>query len=296
MDGGEAMRRRSELYAFEGTTKRMPLVVHDLSDDTPRRRAGPHGHDALEILYFSGGNGTQELMGQTWPVAPGDIALVPPGSLHDVSGVSDLTGWAIEFSQAALTGISGAERSLGMWRTSPLLSPFLDAETTPGVGLVRAPMRERGHWEHLLSRMSLESEGRAPGSEQVLGALIVVVLVEIARLVDGQGPDVIFQQEPAVTRTFAAIEAGFAESLTVADIAREVGLTPEHLTTLVRRRTGRPVGEWITERRMAEARLLLTTSDLSADQVARKVGFADASHFSRRFRQLHGSPPGAWRR
>ena len=47
---------------------------------------------------------------------------------------------------------------------------------------------------------------------------------------------------------------------------------------------------------MTEARRLLTGTDLPADVIARRVGFRDPTYFSRRFRQLHGAPPGAWRR
>ena len=35
---------------------------------------------------------------------------------------------------------------------------------------------------------------------------------------------------------------------------RALGYTPGHLTTVVRGRTGRPLLEWITERRMTEVR------------------------------------------
>jgi AraC family transcriptional regulator, transcriptional activator of pobA len=52
---------------------------------------------------------------------------------------------------------------------------------------------------------------------------------------------------------------------------------------------------WITERRMAEARSLLLSTDASAEQVAAAVGDADPACFNRRFRAVHGRSPGAWR-
>ncbi|EUA52605.1 helix-turn-helix domain protein [Mycobacterium xenopi 3993] len=47
------------------------------------------------------------------------------------------------------------------------------------------------------------------------------------------------------------------------------------MTTIVRRRTGRTVQEWIIERRMAEARSLLADTDLPVREVARRVGICD---------------------
>jgi AraC family transcriptional activator of pobA len=44
-----------------------------------------------------------------------------------------------------------------------------------------------------------------------------------------------------------------------------VSLSLGHLTTVVKRKTGRAVQEWIAERRMAQARRLLIETDLSVE-------------------------------
>ncbi|HEX2285899.1 MAG TPA: helix-turn-helix transcriptional regulator, partial [Mycobacterium sp.] len=86
-----------------------------------------------------------------------------------------------------------------------------------------------------------------------------------------------------------------AEPLSLRDVAREVGMTPGHLTTVVRRRTGRTVQDWIIERRMAESRRLLADTDLPVAEVARRVGISDPGYFSRLFRRTHGTSPRTWR-
>ncbi|SDS59763.1 AraC-type DNA-binding protein [Friedmanniella luteola] len=55
---------------------------------------------------------------------------------------------------------------------------------------------------------------------------------------------------------------------------------------------------WLTQRRLERAREQLTGagSGLSIAVVARRCGFADPSHFSRRFRQAFGVTPREWRR
>lgn len=52
------------------------------------------------------------------------------------------------------------------------------------------------------------------------------------------------------------------EPLSPREVADSIGMTPSRLTTVVHRRTGRTVGEWITERRLTEAGRLLTGTDL----------------------------------
>ncbi len=97
-------------------------------------------------------------------------------------------------------------------------------------------------------------------------------------------------------RVFARIEATFHEPVSAADVARALGYTPGHLTTVIRQRTGRPLLEWITERRLTEVRRLLRETDLPLDVVAARTGLRDAGYLVRRFRQRYGTTPQRWRR
>jgi AraC-like DNA-binding protein len=56
------------------------------------------------------------------------------------------------------------------------------------------------------------------------------------------------------------------------------------------------VQQWITERRMREARRLLADTDLTVAEIALRVGYSEAGYFVRRFRLGHGVPPATWRR
>jgi AraC-like DNA-binding protein len=78
-------------------------------------------------------------------------------------------------------------------------------------------------------------------------------------------------------------------------VADAVAVTPAHLTTTVRRKSGRTVQQWLTERRMIEARRLLAESTLSVAAIAGRVGFTDPGYFTRVFRRDHGLSPQAWR-
>ncbi|WP_246106412.1 helix-turn-helix transcriptional regulator [Pseudonocardia kunmingensis] len=62
------------------------------------------------------------------------------------------------------------------------------------------------------------------------------------------------------------------------------------------RKTGRTVQQWITERRMVEARRLLAETDLTVETVGARVGYRDPGYFARRFRRAHGTAPLEWRR
>lgn len=59
-----------------------------------------------------------------------------------------------------------------------------------------------------------------------------------------------------------------------------------------------PLGQWIVERRLEAARHDLANSrgrNQTIASIARRWGFADSTHFSRRFRQAYGMSPREWR-
>jgi len=108
--------------------------------------------------------------------------------------------------------------------------------------------------------------------------------------------DLRLKDEPLLAEVFTFIEERYRERVSLKDVARAVSLSPGHLTTVVRRKTGRPVQEWISERRMVEARHLLVETDLTVEEVGRRVGYGDAGYFVRSFRHSHGATPLSWRR
>jgi len=108
-------------------------------------------------------------------------------------------------------------------------------------------------------------------------------------------PQSIFPSSSQLSEVFDFIEANYHQSITLSDVAQAVGYSPAYLTNLVGNQTGKTLHCWIIERRMAEARSLLLETKQPVNQIATKVGYRDACHFSRHFRQLYGTTPQAWR-
>ena len=127
-------------------------------------------------------------------------------------------------------------------------------------------------------------------------ALLTLLLIDVTRIAaaDPAGPT--RQDDTLLASVFTIIDEEYGQPVALAGIAARVGLSPGHLTTVVRRRTGRTVQGWVTERRMSEARRLLVETDLPVHQIGQRVGIPDASYFIRCFRRAHGVTPRQWRR
>ncbi|MBW4559520.1 MAG: response regulator [Trichormus sp. ATA11-4-KO1] len=105
----------------------------------------------------------------------------------------------------------------------------------------------------------------------------------------------IFPAIPQLKEVFDYIEANYHRGITLSNVAEAVGYSPAYLTSRVAKKTGETVNGWIVKRRMAAARPLLRDTDQTIEQIATALGYQNACHFSRQFRQHHGLPPKIWR-
>ncbi len=97
--------------------------------------------------------------------------------------------------------------------------------------------------------------------------------------------------DPRVGFVCSLLERRYHEPLTVSQLAAEVRLTPRRLRMLFFRDLGVNVKELILELRLQAALKLLEEGFLRISEVAYKVGFENAAHFSRAFKQRFGSCP-----
>ncbi len=248
-----------------------------------------HAHDFLVLVYVEQGAGTFTVDGAKRSLRAGDVHAVPPGQVIGVSAVAELVrcrAWSVAFTPDAVPALAAV--SPLAWAHHPLLALF-----APDTGHGRVAEPDRARWSAWLTELAeeLADPGRL-GSSDVVAALLTRLLVATARLTPAaqRAPD------PLVERVFEQIETTFREPISATDVARALGYTPGHLTTVIRERTGRPLLEWITERRMTEVRRMLRDTDAPLDVIAARAGLRDATYLVRRFRGRYGITPERWRR
>ncbi|WP_432959311.1 AraC family transcriptional regulator [Micromonospora haikouensis] len=255
---------------------------------------GPHTHDFLVLFYASRANGTVLIDGRRWTVADGDLFVIAPGQVVSFGTPFEeatTEGWTVWFpTDVVRPGTPGAYSS---WQAHPLLFPF--ASGINRAQRLHIPSADRAGWGRRFAALDAELRARRDGHQEAALAHLTLLLVAAARLSTGVADQLRSADEPLLAAVFAAIEQRYHEPISLADVAAELALTAGHLTTVVRRRTGRTVQQWIAQRRMQQARLLLTETRLTVAAIGRRVGYPDTSYFIKRFRAEHGVTPTQWR-
>jgi AraC-like DNA-binding protein len=223
----------------------------------------------------------------------GVVYVVAPGSAVNPGQVPHRdSGTGIFFDPAALDG--DGRSPWPSWRRHPLLFPFVHGQPS-GLLQLTVPAARQAVWDKVIASIETELAAREEGYRQAALAHLTLLLIDVARLAVDVVGDLRRSGEPLLADVFTVIDRRLHEPLSLRDVAAELGMTPGHLTTVVRRRTGRTVQEWIIERRMAEARNLLSDTELPVAEIARRVGMSDPGYFSRQFRRIHGASPREWR-
>jgi AraC-like DNA-binding protein len=280
------------VYRHDHDPGRPPVAVvrvDDAAHDGWQPPGRPHAHDFLSLMYVESGRGSITVDGAERPLRPGEVHALSPGQVVGLTPAAELVecrAWSVAFTPDAVPAL--ATVSPLTWENHPLLALFAD-----GAGQGVVPEADHTTWAARFAELAEELDHpERLGARDAVAGLLTRILVAAARLAPAEphAPD------PLVERVFDQIEAQFREPVSAADVARALGYTPGHLTTIVRERTGRPLLEWITERRMTEVRRLLRETDLPLGVVASRTGLRDASYLVRRFRGRYGTTPERWRR
>jgi AraC-like DNA-binding protein len=236
-------------------------------------KTAPHSKDGTEIiagndvvLFVARGEGSYHANGRSSILRPNTLISAPAGTL------------ACELSDDREMYVIAVREPVTAPDDPNAFSPFLERHLTPSEG---------NRWrQRMMDYADRASAGRF-GVE------------DVRRLKNAVLPYV-WKREPHAAQStlqelFASIWTRLAQPLTLDGLARDVGYTANYLNDLTREHTGRALGSWIADMRMARARAALEITELSVAEIGVSCGYDDPAYFSRAFRRAHGVPPATWR-
>lgn len=92
------------------------------------------------------------------------------------------------------------------------------------------------------------------------------------------------------------IRRNYHMPLNISDIAAELGITREYFYTLFKNDTGKSPTQYLLDLRIEKACTMLRESDYPICLIAQHTGFSDNTYFSRKFHELVGVSPSAYRK
>jgi AraC-like DNA-binding protein len=210
----------------------------------------------------------------------GDLHVIPAGHEHGITAAHDVEMW----------GVAIAPSLLDAERHAALLAP-IERIARGALPRVAVPEERRAFVASLFTELASARPAPLVRNE----SLVVLLLAELAEHAPQSAVNDRASSGDLATRAVAFVAANALAPLSLDDVARALRSNRTHVADVVRQATGLSVGALITEVRLDEARRRLEETDELVEVIGERVGYADATHFSRMFKRRFGCAPRAWR-
>ncbi|MDF3837852.1 AraC family transcriptional regulator [Cupriavidus basilensis] len=289
-------------YTMAARAQRAYFGIHNQSNCLPN--PVPHRHEYFQIYVNTRGETMHYIGGAQRPIGPGTLSFVLPFLVHYIPNTADGVFHVINISKDYLLpslDLDVFELSEVPLARAPELAPFRFQHCLD----FRFDETETQYLHELCERMAQEAQ--QPSGEDTASHLLIrshlLNLIGMVwrsygdefRLCESQGK-VLQSYKPAVLRCIRYITQNLSQELILGDAAQASHVSATHLAHLLKNETGKTFLELVTERRIEQAKTLLVFTSDSAAEIGESTGFGEPAHFARRFRQIVGSTPTAYRR
>lgn len=253
------------------------LIYTGLLEDAPNWFNIQHSHDFCEILYVDGGAGEAILEGKKFRLAPGDLVVVNPGTLHEER--SD--------AKAPLRLIFLAIRDFAV---PGLPAGCLSQEKYRVLSCGEYRYKMDIYLRELLQETSSQIEFYQEISQGLVSALLVLVM----RLIRINPEDeAALSQECQKIKEY--LDQNFTSPITLDSLSETVYISKHYLSHLFKEQTGVSPIKYLTSKRMEKACELLSETELPVSEVSKAVGYENPLYFSQVFKRIYGISPVKYR-
>ncbi len=266
------MKINDYLYPYNNEARKLPVHLTGIGGSEYQyhiiRNEGYHWH---QILLSVTGNGLLKFDNTVVSIEEGDIFFLPAGYPHEYYTEND--SWDVRWM--AFDGYACAH----------LLSQFC----------MNAPIVIKKQEDCVLQKLygkmyTLQKTDRVYGDYYCSG-YIYACIIEFHRLMDTRENRLRNDRFRMLAPVLDYIDENFQRDFPLTVLAEIAGITPQHLCRVFKDTMNMRPNEYLTQRRLQEAKTLLQRNELPVSEIAIHSGFPDAGYFSTVFKKHEGLTP-----
>lgn len=244
-----------------------------------------HSHDIVEMAFVMSGTGRYRADGEVFSIREGDLLIFNPGVKHQALYCPDAEVHATEF----FVGFSDVQFQGIPMNTMPLPDGALLLHTT---GELRRKLYR------IITLMQEEKAVYRQGRYFMMKAYLMQMILLVVReqcepveLSKGRAFESA-SKKYVVEQIISYFEDHYSEKISLDQIAENMYLSPFYISKIFKSETGdTPIRRLIDIRLEKAMELLEDGWQGSIQEVAAKVGYDDAYHFSKLFKKRYGISP-----
>ena len=235
-----------------------------------------HTHESYELYYFAGGSGIYRVEGTPYPLQKGDILIMRPAEAHyiDITENIPYTRLSVNFKPELIGGIDPSGR---------LLAPF-DNRKIGTFNRYRAENFKSDAYKIFIKNITTDSPDRRVQTITNLLPLLNEISLAFGSVTETE------MSKSLDSRIISYINRHISENITLDDICDRFYISKTHLCRIFKKATASTVGEYITVKRLVNARQLIL-SGTPPTKAYLQCGFRDYSVFYRAYKKKYGVSP-----
>ena len=235
----------------------------------------PAGYPNYQVIYCTKGSGILRLNGTERLIADRQVIFLHPNVPHEYYAVEE--PWNTHFLTFDGEAVDNLVKMLGFKKSG---SYYL--KDSFGIDDL---------WRQILQRAK-SSEIR---SEFHCSALIYQFLIVLMDSVSEEPPIPDDRRLSQFYTILSYIDGSFNEELSLSDLSRKIGVSQQYLCRLFKKYLKTRPFEYITRRRLQEAKKNLVQTDSGEAEIASRCGFNNISYFCAVFKRYEKITPAAFR-
>lgn len=264
------------------------VVIHDWNPNfTPL--SGPARIDALLIILCTSGRGRIGIDLREFDIEPNTLIIIQPKNYINLLSSTDIRANIVACSRHVVEDV--------LPKLTELLPLLIHHRAEPVTRLTDAEAEGLNTFCKFLSD-KLKGP-RTPFLQRKVMCMLQAALFEMMDIHHSKSESTMFRRprkEEIMAQFIIAVSEDFRKHREVAYYAGKLCITPKHLSAVAKEISGRTAGEWIENYVIMEAKVLLKSTDMTIQQIAACMNFANQSFFGKYFKHQTGISPSEYRK
>jgi YesN/AraC family two-component response regulator len=273
--------------------KSQPIILSIFSDKSRSFKQLYHFHAGVEMIYVHNGTGRIVIGQHIYDVNPGTFIFVKPLQPHFLQmDIREKTPYVRSMIKYEPDFISKHLKDFpevckfhnSLWH-DPLIRPVQYLECTE-------PM------DHFLKEtyMRVYSDSASNWMEgRIMFLTSLFFLLQQQWKESRNTNNIPYAFSPAVIQILDWVDQHYEQEFQLELLAQAIHLSPNYVSSLFRKATGKTIMEYLTIRRVREACLLLKTTGSPVHVIGEQCGWPNFAYFCKVFKKQIGMTPNAYR-
>lgn len=252
-----------------------------------------HSHSFYEILYVLNGSCLNVVDGQALPLRTGDVCVIPPDVIHSISVNSDSLILNILLRESTFTEVFSS-----FLVSSSVLADFFKEiiySSRYKKYLLFHTFQDQEIQNQIL-QMYGEQLQNQPYSEQIMTGQLFIFLGKLLQKHENsvEYPTSYANRISSVPQITNYIRQN-CRNVTLESCGKAFHFSPQYISALLTKYTGKNFSTLRTEARMRLASQLLIESSVSIQELGHVLGYSDPDYFMKVFKKYYSCTPSIYR-